>query len=114
MWMSFSGPRTWRPDRANRTESRKTVFGRASRPIRRAYIFYDRILDHARLTGSNVARLLGAVIAHEVGHLLLPAFSHSPTGIMRAHWGGRIVRVPDFTVDQGMTIRTLLADSSTK
>ena len=90
------------------------VLGRTLRPIRRVYVFYDRICEHAMQTGSTVARLLGAVIAHEVGHLLLPDFSHSPTGIMRPHWNGRIVRVPDFTVDQGNTIRTRLADSSTK
>ena len=89
------------------------VLGRALRPTRRVYIFYDRIYEHAMQTGSTVARLLGAVIAHEVGHLLLPDFSHSPTGIMRPHWNGRIMRVPDFTVDQGNTIRTRLADSST-
>ena len=89
------------------------VLGRALRPTRRVYIFYDRIYEHAIQTGSTVARLLGAVIAHEVGHLLLPDFSHSPIGIMRPHWNGRIMRVPDFTVDQGNTIRTRLADSST-
>ena len=57
------------------------IFGRALRPITRAYVFYDRIYEHAVLTGSNVARSFGAMIAHEVGHLLLPAFSHSRTGI---------------------------------
>jgi hypothetical protein len=90
------------------------VFGTASRPNRRACVFYDRIYDHARLTGSNVTRLLGAIIAHEVGHLLLPAFSHSSIGIMRAHWEGRIVHVPGFTADQGMTIRTLLAAANAR
>jgi hypothetical protein len=90
------------------------VFGRALRPIKRAYVFYDRICDHAMLTGSNVARSLGAVIAHEVGHLLLPAFSHSQTGIMRARWEGPILHVPVFTVDQGRAIRTRLADLSAR
>jgi hypothetical protein len=95
-------------------EVAEQVFGRASRPDRRAYIFYNRIFDHARLTRSSVARLLGAVIAHEVGHLLLPAFSHSPLGIMRAHWEGRLVHVPSFTADQGTTIRTMLAAASAR
>ena len=96
---------------AGKSQSRgiaEQVFGRASRPTGVPTIFYDRIADHAKRTGSSVAVLLGAVIAHEVGHLLLPAFSHSPTGIMRPHWDGRIMRVPDFTVDQGNTIRTRL------
>ena len=82
--------------------------GSASRPTKRAHIFYDHILNHARLTGCIVSRLLGAVMTHEVGHLLLPAFSHSPSGIMRARWDECIVRVPDFTVEQGM-MRALLA-----
>jgi hypothetical protein len=85
------------------------VLGRAARPTRRAYIFYDRVAYHAKLTGSGVAVLLGAVIAHEVGHLLLPVFSHSPSGIMSANWEAFIVRLPGFTADQGTTIRTLLA-----
>jgi hypothetical protein len=32
------------------------------------------------------AEILGHVIAHEVGHLLLGANSHSAVGVMRAHW----------------------------
>ena len=32
------------------------------------------------------AVLLGHVMAHEIGHLLLGTNSHSPLGLMRAHW----------------------------
>jgi hypothetical protein len=32
------------------------------------------------------AIILGHVAAHEIGHLLLGTNSHSPGGIMRAHW----------------------------
>lgn len=89
------------------------VMGTASRPSRRAYIFYNRIADHARLTVSNVALLLGMVIAHEVGHLLLPASSHSAAGIMCATWQRRFAaRLPTFTGDQATTIRQLLAAGS--
>jgi hypothetical protein len=90
------------------------VFGKASRPTRRAQVFYDRIYDHPMQTGSNVAMLLGAVIAHAVGHLLLPAFSHSATGIMRAYWEGPVLYLPHFRGDQARTIRTLLADAGAK
>jgi hypothetical protein len=88
------------------------VLGRAARPTRRAYIFYDRVAYHAKLTGSGVPVLLGAVIAHEVGHLVLPGYSHSHSGIMRASWEVPLVRVPGFTSDQGTTIRSLLARAS--
>src|SRR5256885_13009711 len=42
-------------------------------PISRAlpFIFFGRIADRARLTGSDVSSVLALVIAHEVGHLLL-------------------------------------------
>ena len=77
----------------------------ASPPLLRADIFYDSVFDHAQTTGSDVARLLGAVMAHEVVHVLLPALTHTPSGLMKAQWDGHIVRVPGFTVDQGTAIR---------
>lgn len=51
-----------------------------------AYAFYARIANLAACNGTNEAALLGHVIAHEIGHLLLPYDSHSLTGIMRAEW----------------------------
>ena len=37
----------------------------------------------------DASYLMGAAIAHEIGHLLLGADSHTPEGIMRAHFGRR-------------------------
>jgi hypothetical protein len=34
----------------------------------------------------STAQLLGFVMAHEIGHLLLGTNSHSPTGLMTANW----------------------------
>ena len=34
----------------------------------------------------GLADILGSVMAHELGHLILGSNSHSPTGIMRARW----------------------------
>lgn len=51
-----------------------------------ASVFYDRVEDAARNSGLEPAEILGAVAAHEIGHLLLGVGSHSPTGIMRASW----------------------------
>lgn len=53
---------------------------------RRAAIFYDRI---RALAGGDTAPfqvLLGRVMAHEVGHLLLGRNAHARTGIMKAAW----------------------------
>ena len=88
------------------------VFGRAARGTKRAYIFYNRIVDHAVHTRVDATRLFGMALAHEIGHILLPADSHSPSGIMRATWEGRIVNVPGFTDEQGATIRRLLVSAN--
>jgi hypothetical protein len=50
-----------------------------------ADIFFDSIVS-LRTGGADQARLLGAVTAHEVGHMLLGSHSHSPWGIMSRHW----------------------------
>ncbi len=51
-----------------------------------ADIFCDRVA--ALQSGSLVdpAILLGIVMAHELGHLLLGTGSHSPSGLMRGSW----------------------------
>jgi hypothetical protein len=40
---------------------------------------------------ADLAVLLGVVIAHELGHLLLGP-GHAPSGVMRSAWGSREVR----------------------
>ena len=57
------------------------------------------------------ARLLGHLMAHEVGHLLLPIQSHSPQGLMRALWSRTDVDLAQngrlrFTPEQAALIRT--------
>ena len=53
------------------------------------YVLYDRIdalaMKHITYTHANTAQVLGHVIAHEIGHLLLNVQTHSATGIMRGH-----------------------------
>jgi hypothetical protein len=58
--------------------------------------------------------ILGHVIAHEVGHLLLGTNSHSQDGIMSAEWSGSELRrlakgALLFTASEPMRIRTELA-----
>jgi hypothetical protein len=52
----------------------------------RAYAFWDRVQDAAHDHGADPACILGHVMAHEMGHLLLGPHSHSPTGIMQGIW----------------------------
>jgi hypothetical protein len=49
-----------------------------------ATVLYDRVGKFAKRFGVKREVLLGYAIAHEIGHLLLPPNSHSPSGVMRA------------------------------
>ena len=56
-----------------------------------AHVFYDRVQRVAEERKLGHA-LLGDVLAHEIGHLLLGSNSHSVSGIMSAHWNGEELR----------------------
>jgi hypothetical protein len=89
--------------------------------LRRAYIFVERVgrqaavVQHKSLLEEKAAKglILGEVIAHEAGHLMLPHDSHSARGIMQARLdlktieqglrGGLL-----FTADQAKQIRGVL------
>jgi hypothetical protein len=69
-------------------------------------IFFDNAQNMSETARVNLGEVLGHVIAHEIGHLLLGRDAHSQTGIMRPHWSkeelqnlamGRLL----FTKEQG-------------
>jgi hypothetical protein len=51
-----------------------------------AAILYDRVQDLAASKRADVATILGIVMAHEIGHLLLRSHEHSSEGVMRQNW----------------------------
>ena len=51
-----------------------------------AMVFMDRVIRKAAATKISTIRLLGCVMAHEAGHLLLGMNSHSNYGLMSANW----------------------------
>jgi hypothetical protein len=51
-----------------------------------ATIFHEQVRSVARRSGVDNAELLGRALAHEIGHLLLRARAHSPSGLMRGVW----------------------------
>jgi hypothetical protein len=55
--------------------------------------------------------LLGRVIAHELGHVLLPPNSHSLNGIMRGNIDLARENPDRFTSEQALMIRASLAGS---
>ena len=63
-------------------------------------------------TNGDPATTLALVLAHEIGHLLLPEYSHAPSGLMRAHWEGRVDNIPSFIPAQATTIRMMLASAN--
>ena len=89
------------------------TFGQASPETRRAFIYSARVINHAIQTASDPRWVLALVLAHEVGHMLLPQYSHSTSGLMRPYWEGRIVAIPDFLPSQGEEIRSRLTAPET-
>jgi hypothetical protein len=49
-----------------------------------AWVFFAK--DAAVQTGFGLPQILGAVLAHELGHLILGANSHSKRALMRTQW----------------------------
>ena len=85
-----------------------SAFGVTAKPTGRANVFFTRTSAFATRHYLDGAQLLGSVIAHEVGHLLLPVNSHSADGIMRAVWETPGKQIVTFTREQGVLIRGLL------
>ena len=64
-----------------------TAFGFAVVPVL-ASVYYDYVAHLARSDNAEfeIPIILGCVIAHEIGHLLLGSNSHADSGIMQGHW----------------------------
>jgi len=78
-----------------------------------ALILYGRVAELARTEHLFEQEILAAVMAHEIGHLLL-GVSHSSTGIMRAKWNQEELilaeqGLPHFTPEQSLLIRDEVA-----
>jgi hypothetical protein len=78
-----------------------------------AVIFYGQVPELARTGYADEKDILAAVMAHEIGHLLLGG-THSATGIMRAKWNREEVKLVgrgqlQFTLEQSLLIRNEVA-----
>ena len=77
-------------------------------------VFLDRIAEAHRAFGADISRLLGTVVAHELGHLLLGNHAHSYAGVMTPVWRGEVLQREDmgyllFTHEQASRMRRRLA-----
>lgn len=69
-------------------QASRNALGAADLRGRVITIYPERILDlQARMPGLAPA-LFGAVLAHEIGHVLQGVSRHSDTGILKAQWTG--------------------------
>jgi hypothetical protein len=80
-----------------------------------ADVFFDRIRHGGK--DLDISQLLGAVAAHELGHLFLGSHSHSLMGIMEPLWGAESLRQISmgsltFTPEQARSMRSRLGNES--
>jgi hypothetical protein len=80
------------------------VMGQGAPLVGRAYIYYDRVMKLNPVPPRDVITTLGDVIAHELGHLMLPA-GHSNVGIMRPSINMTSRRLETFTDVEAAQIR---------
>jgi hypothetical protein len=75
-----------------------------------ASVFYQHSKEFARGGPASVGQVLGHIIAHEIGHLLLWSNAHSPQGIMHGSWSREdLISIATghltFTPDETQTIK---------
>src|SRR5262249_17424529 len=96
------------------------AMGVATKNLRAAHVFYDHIETFVREFESttnvqtSLGVMLGCIVAHEVGHLLLSSgIDHRPDTLMRATWKERDLREVEIHgarigEDQALRMRTTL------
>jgi hypothetical protein len=80
-------------------------------------VFYPLVEKLHSDCDASLSRVLGHVMAHEIGHLLLGLHSHSALGIMQPQWQGEALRRIGmgtllFTAEQARSIREKLLAKS--
>jgi hypothetical protein len=79
-----------------------------------AYVVYERVKQYATDRRYGLSAVLGLVMAHEIGHLLIGDRAHATIGLMRAAWSDKDFRRAEagglgFTSEDSRSIRTGLA-----
>lgn len=87
---------------------RTSMLGLAVRPRQSAFVFYNRVLEVSRGRAIDEGVLLGRVMAHEMGHLLLPPGTHNHYGVMRGDIDVNVSNPNRFTPAEADRIRQTL------
>src|SRR5262245_15798428 len=88
---------------------KRKALAQANSDALRVYVFSDRIgpaVDHHAVGRGDA---LGLVIAHELGHVLLPARDHARTGIMQANYNVYFSYRLKFTAEEAVAMRAFIA-----
>jgi hypothetical protein len=112
-WMSIVAkkPASAGRDALGFTEQGETRLGGS------AGVLYPAAVELSATSQTDPGAILGAAIAHEVGHLILGANAHTPRGVMTARWGlAELERISigelSFTPDQARSLRAALQQFS--
>ncbi len=103
------------PSMSERMPAKPTCMGFTqswSPPV--ANVFYDRAQKVVRGRALDLGVILGHLIAHEIGHLLIGEEAHSPSGIMSIPWTPRHARSASrgqllFTPKEAASMRAKIA-----
>lgn len=77
-----------------------------------AYVFVNRIIRTTRSSPTDLPVVLGRVVAHEIGHILMPQRAHSTFGIMRADLDPGYTNPGRFSNEEAQAIRSRLRAGS--
>jgi hypothetical protein len=103
-----------RPEPGLKTAQRNHEFGFATQTT--AYVFAGSLEGIVQSGVVSWPVVLGHVVAHEIGHMLLGADSHSPDGVMRSRlgpedWRRASVGQLSFNASQRERIRSFVAQA---
>jgi hypothetical protein len=98
--------------RDSRESSEGCALGLALASRSTAYVFVNRIIGTTRNGAADLPAVIGRVIAHEIGHILMPQRPHPSFGIMRADLDVGYTNPSRFSDDEGERIRARLRAGS--
>ena len=87
---------------------KRTVLAQASSQARRVYVFWERVGPSVDHQGVSRGDALGVVIAHELGHVLMPGKGHSRSGIMQENYNVHLSYGLTFTAEESAAMRAFI------